>query len=233
MIKVPTCFKSPDNPEAISLLLTNSVRSFQNSCALETGLSDFHKMTVTVLKSYLEKKQPKIISYREFLGKFWNNDFRAQILRKFSTLHLSNNSPFLDLHVYISLRALDIYAPKKKKYLRGNSSPFMNDAMSKAVIGCTWLRDKFLKNRSAENKLAYNHQRNYCVPLTRKSKRDYNRNLDNRNATDKKLFWKTVKLFFFDKDPMRQKITLIKITENNNKETSEIFKILSRVYLPC
>ena len=44
--------RSPDNPEAISLLLTNSVRSFQNSCALETGLSDFHKMTVTVLKSY-------------------------------------------------------------------------------------------------------------------------------------------------------------------------------------
>ena len=109
----------------------------------------------------------------------------------------------------------------------------MSDAMSKAVIGCTWLRDKFLKNRSAENKLAYNHQRNYYVPLTRKSKRDYDKNLDNRNATDKKLFWKTVKLFFFDKDPMRQKITLIKITENNNKETSEIFKILSRVYLPC
>ena len=99
----------------------------------------------------------------------------------------------------------------------------MNDAMSKAVIGCTWLRDKFLKNRSAENKLAYNHQRNYCVPLPRKSKRDYNKNLDNRNATDKKLFWKTVKLFFFDKGPMRQKITLIKITENKNKEISEIF----------
>ena len=60
------------------LMLKNSVRSFQNSFVLETGLSDFHKMTVNVLKSYLEKKQPNIISYRDF-GKFSNKDFRTQI----------------------------------------------------------------------------------------------------------------------------------------------------------
>ena len=82
LIKVPTCFKNPDKLNTIDLMLTNSVRSFQNSCALETGLSDFHKMTVTVLKSYLEKKQPKIMSYRDF-GKFSNNDFRTQILLDF------------------------------------------------------------------------------------------------------------------------------------------------------
>ena len=34
----------------------------------------------------------------------------------------------------------------------------------------TRLRNNFVKNRSAENKLAYNHQRNYCTSLTRKSK---------------------------------------------------------------
>ena len=43
----------------------------------------------------------------------------------------------------------------------------------------------FLKNRSAENKLAYNRQRNYCVPLPHKLKRDYYNNLDNRNVTDR------------------------------------------------
>ena len=36
-------------------MLTNSVPSFQNSCALETGLYDFDKMTVTVFKSYQKK----------------------------------------------------------------------------------------------------------------------------------------------------------------------------------
>ena len=28
-------------------MLTNSNRSFQNSCTIETGLSDFHKMIVS------------------------------------------------------------------------------------------------------------------------------------------------------------------------------------------
>ena len=44
LIKVPTSFKNPDNPKTIDLMLTKSVRSFQNSLALETGLSEFHKM---------------------------------------------------------------------------------------------------------------------------------------------------------------------------------------------
>ena len=79
LIKVLTCFKNQDNLKPIDLMLTNTVRSFQNSCTLGTGLSDFHKMTVTALKKYLEKKQPNIISYRDF-GKFPNNDFRTQIL---------------------------------------------------------------------------------------------------------------------------------------------------------
>ena len=228
LIKVPTCFKNPDKLNTIDLMLTNSVCSFQNSCALETGLSDFHKMTVTVLKSYLEKKQPKIISYRDF-GKFSNNDFRTQILRDFSTLHLSNESPSLDLYVDICIRALDVYAPKKKKYLRANSSPFMNKVISKAVMDRTRLRNNILKNRSAENKLAYNRQKNYYVSLTRKSKRDYYNNLDNRNVTDNKLFWKTVKPFFSDKGPMRQKISVIEKdkTLGNNKEISEIFNNFS------
>ena len=208
LIKVPTCFKNPDNPKTTDLMLTNSVRSFQNSCALETGLFGFHKITVAVLKSYLEKKQPKIISCRNF-GKFSNNDFRTQPLRDFSTLHLSSDSPSLDLYVGVYIRALDIYFSKKKKNLTANDNSFINKAISKAVMDRTRLRNKLLKNRSAENKLAYNRQRTYCVSLTRKSRRDYYNNLHNRNVTDNKLFWQTVTPFFCDKGPTRQKIALI------------------------
>ena len=35
LIKVPKCFKNQDNPKTIDLILTNSVRSSENSCALE------------------------------------------------------------------------------------------------------------------------------------------------------------------------------------------------------
>ena len=51
LIKEPICHKNPQNPSCIDLILTNSPYSFQNSCAIETGLSDFHKMAVTVMKT--------------------------------------------------------------------------------------------------------------------------------------------------------------------------------------
>ena len=52
IIKEKTCFKNPENPTCIDLILTNRPRSFQDSTVIETGLSDFHKMCVTVMKMY-------------------------------------------------------------------------------------------------------------------------------------------------------------------------------------
>ena len=42
-LKKPT-LKNSKNPY-IDLMLTNSPNNFKNSCAIETGLSDFHKIT--------------------------------------------------------------------------------------------------------------------------------------------------------------------------------------------
>ena len=50
LIKVPTCYKNPDSPNCIDLILTNKPRNFQNSRVIETSLSDFHKMTVIDLR---------------------------------------------------------------------------------------------------------------------------------------------------------------------------------------
>ena len=51
LIKENTCFKNPSNPSCIDLMLTNRSRSFIGSQTVELGVSDFHKMTVTVLKA--------------------------------------------------------------------------------------------------------------------------------------------------------------------------------------
>ena len=62
LIKEPTCFKNPVNPTCIDLMLTSSYRRFQNSCAIETGLSNFHSLIVFVMKAYFQmitdKKSP-------------------------------------------------------------------------------------------------------------------------------------------------------------------------------
>ena len=55
LIKAPTCFKKSDKPSSIDLLLTNFPKSFLKSQTLETGLSDFHKLTLTVLKIHYKK----------------------------------------------------------------------------------------------------------------------------------------------------------------------------------
>ena len=52
LIKEPICYKNPNNPSSIDVILTNSKDSFQNS----TGLNDHHKMIIIVLKNYCKKR---------------------------------------------------------------------------------------------------------------------------------------------------------------------------------
>ena len=66
LIKDNTCFKNPEKPSCIDLIITNRPKSFQNSVTLETGLSDFHKMTLTVMKVFYKKPKPTIITYRRY-----------------------------------------------------------------------------------------------------------------------------------------------------------------------
>ena len=61
------------------------------------------------------------------------------------------------------------------------------------------LRNRFLKTRSNEDKKAYNTQRNYCLTLVRKAKKDYHNNLEHQNVTDNKVLGKSIKSFFLNK----------------------------------
>ena len=59
IVKETTCYKSLSNPSFIDLVITNSSSSFQNTNAISTGLSDFHKMVITVLKQIFQRSIPK------------------------------------------------------------------------------------------------------------------------------------------------------------------------------
>ena len=60
-----TCYQNPENPKCIDLIVTNMPKSFQKSQTIETGLSDFHKMCLTVLKVSYTKQKP-YIQYRNY-----------------------------------------------------------------------------------------------------------------------------------------------------------------------
>ena len=48
-------FKNPNNPSCIDLIITNKPERFQNFMVIEKGLSDFHKMCITVMKMCYSK----------------------------------------------------------------------------------------------------------------------------------------------------------------------------------
>ena len=64
--RAPTCFENPNNPSCIDLFLTNRQQCFQQTCAIETGISDFRKMVVTVMKTHYKKQKSKTIQYRNY-----------------------------------------------------------------------------------------------------------------------------------------------------------------------
>ena len=66
MINKPTCYENPDKPTCTDLTLTNCAGYFQNSCVIETGLSDFHTMIATVMKTSYRKIEPMVINYRDY-----------------------------------------------------------------------------------------------------------------------------------------------------------------------
>ena len=75
LIKNPSCFKNHDKPTYIGRILTNQSRSFQSSCVIDTGLSDFHRLTVTVLKTYFKRQELNVTMYRDY-KKLSNEIFR-------------------------------------------------------------------------------------------------------------------------------------------------------------
>ena len=91
IIKDKTCFKNPHKPLCIDLFITNRLKSFQNSMVIETGLSDFHKMSLTVMKVFYKKQRPKIISYRNY-SNFDNELFISEVSNSIEQEYFQNQS---------------------------------------------------------------------------------------------------------------------------------------------
>ena len=73
---------------------------------------------------------------------------------------------------------------KKKRYIQSDHKPFNNNEIFKAIMTRSRLRNRFLKNRSEENRKLFCKQRNKCVSLLRKSKKDYFASLNEKSITD-------------------------------------------------
>ena len=117
MINKPTCYKNPDKPTCIDLILTNCPGSFQNSCVIGTGLSDFHKMIVTIMKTSNRKIEPRVINYREYKSFSTSEGFRNSLLENVKGKLSGNSDKSFSNFINTCNTVLDKQLPNKKSML--------------------------------------------------------------------------------------------------------------------
>ena len=150
LINEPTCYKNSTNPSCIDLIFTNQSRSFCHSKVVDIGLSDFHLLTVTVLRSSFKKQEPRIIRYRNF-SKFSNEEFQNLLIQDLSERNIPNDD-FKSFQNTI-LNLLDKHVPIKKKYIRRNNSAFVDKAFRKEIMKRSRLFNTFKKKKNKYNDL--------------------------------------------------------------------------------
>ena len=212
LVKEPTCFKNPLNPSCIDLFITNICGSFQKTTTVSTALSDFHKMIVTVLKTTYPKAQPKVIPYRDF-SKYIIKDFQQDLKVKLE----AEDGDRYDSFQTIFLDTLDVHAPQKKKVVRANQKPYVTKNMRKAIMLRSQLENNFFAEGTEGYWNALRKQRNYCTRLYKRERKRFYSDLNLKNITDNKKFWKTMKPLFGDKGVTKENIVLV----NNEEVISE------------
>ena len=164
----------------------------------------------------------KIINYRNY--RYFSNDrYRKKVTSELSKALLENSDKDFSKFLGVCKEALNMYAPLKKKYIRGNNSPFMNRVLSKEIMKRSSLKNKFLKSKSVADK------KNCCVFLFRGTKRQYYENLDSKKVADNITFWRTVKLFLSNKSIENEKKHLVE-KEEILANHSSVVKILNNFF---
>ena len=134
IVKCKTYFKNSINPTCINSIITNRPKSFQESEVIETGLSDFHKMSLTVMKVFYNKQKRKIIRCRKCKG-FPNETFMDEleiVLARFSQTSFGTFRNTVD-------DKLQKDVPIKKRYVRSNQASFINSKIHKEIMRSTRL----------------------------------------------------------------------------------------------
>ena len=161
-----------------------------------------------------------VINYRDYKN-FSEQTFKRELKEELDSIEQTD----LDYSSFQNCfeKVLDKHAPMKKKYARANDGPFMNRVLRKATMLRSRLKNRYVKSRTAEHWEAFRRQRNLCVKLFRKEKRNFYKNLNISDVTDNKRFWKTVKPILSDKGRSNSKITLIENDTiiSNDKEVAE------------
>ena len=189
--------------------------AFQNTTNL-SGLSDFHKSVLTVLKTSITKSKPQKITYRDyksFDSVRFNDELKYVLVKEKITSCTKFDEMFL--------RILNQHTPLKVNY----SAQITHRIFPKAIMMRSYLENLYFKRRTDHSLRNYKNQKNYCSRLYKKVRKNFFNKLDISFVPDNKLFWKTVKPFFSNNGSHRGNIKLVegdKLLQDDSEVAEEL-----------
>ena len=158
---------------------------------------------MTALRSQLVKGNAKTKLYRDY-NSFDIKPFKEDLDKDLKSNNTFNFSDFQNTFTAI----LNKHAPMKKKILIFNNNLFMSKVLRKATMHRSKLKNIYNKKMDRVNWENYKKQRNFCVTLLRRTKKEYFQNLNVKDLSDNKTFWKTIKPYFSNKGLNSNKMLL-------------------------
>ena len=117
-----------------------SIFFFKEISILETGISDFHKLTAVSLKLQILTAPPKRKLYNDFKA-FDENSFDNDLQSKLDLIKNLDSSSFEAIFTNV----LNTHASIKTKIIRANNHEFMTKALQKAIMTGSRLKNVYLK----------------------------------------------------------------------------------------
>ena len=160
LAKEKTCLKNMQKPNCIDLLLTNNSYAFQQTTTVCSGLSDCHKLVLTVLKTSIPNGNPRQIAYRDY-KKFDSLEFNNELKNVLTKENIDNCTKFDKKF----LEVLDKHVPLKSKLWIANHASYVSKSLQKAIMKRSCLKKAYFKECTKNSLKAFKKRINFCRRL--------------------------------------------------------------------
>ena len=213
------------------MILTNRPRSFHHTSLIEAGMTDCHKLILSLFRAFFKRIPAKTIEYRNY-SKCSPEAFLHELDQEHNKGIICNSQDKQhDLFSDIFRTILDHHAPLKTKSIRGNQAKFMTKELSKSIMNKSRFKNRYLKWPSRENFLAYKKAKSLCNSLNRKAKNTYFEKATENGIMGSKKFWSTVKPFLSSKGFIHNNDIKIEIDNKMIEDESELAKTFNSHYI--
>ena len=222
LVKDPSCFMKDAKPSLVDVILTNKNQNFMKTGQCDTGLSDWHNMTFTVLKGNFLPYNNSQFEYRSFQG--FDREVFLQDLQRvpWHVPHVFDDiNDVYWAHDSLFHEVINEHVPLKLKTRRKNSAPFMNSELRRAINFKKALRRKYLKNKTDINWTKFTKQRNLVTKLKRQSIKLYFAERCG-GGTKSSDFWPIIRPFQTNKGSQNSENIAISANGKIVTDTSEI-----------